>query len=346
METPLISIIIPTYNRAHLIGETLDSVLAQTYQNWECIVVDDGSTDDTEEVVGAFIYRDSRFQLHHRPHNILCGGNGARNYGAELAIAKYIIFFDSDDLFINTALENRMKVISKYGDSVDMLINNTGVFRKKLGDSDLLWNLMNATDSNVILLKRFLNMDMPWCTNSVTWSYKFFKSTGGWNTTLTAWQDWELHIIALLKNPTVMHFDKFPDNYYRIEGGRSIKDNFKTLDYYNSVRKAFYNVCCELQSYPLIKESVNEELKKLAIIILIKMPVVHHFRLEPLRNFNKFRIVSGIKKSLFWRFYIIEFFGQSTKVRLYLIKSIYSKQQNYMRKKQSFMKFTHQDLYT
>ena len=48
--SPLISVIIPTYNRAHLLGETLDSVMAQTYQNWECIVVDDGSTDATDEV--------------------------------------------------------------------------------------------------------------------------------------------------------------------------------------------------------------------------------------------------------------------------------------------------------
>jgi len=50
---PLVSIIIPTYNRAHLIGETLDSVLAQTYTNWECIVVDDGSSDNTNEVLEA-----------------------------------------------------------------------------------------------------------------------------------------------------------------------------------------------------------------------------------------------------------------------------------------------------
>ena len=67
MKQALISIIIPTFNRAHLIGETLDSVLAQTYPNWECIIVDDGSTDTTDEVVGEYVKKDSRFLYHHRP---------------------------------------------------------------------------------------------------------------------------------------------------------------------------------------------------------------------------------------------------------------------------------------
>lgn len=64
---PLVSIIIPTYNRAHLIGETLDSVLAQTYINWECIIVDDRSTDDTKEVIDSYLYGDVRFSYFKRP---------------------------------------------------------------------------------------------------------------------------------------------------------------------------------------------------------------------------------------------------------------------------------------
>lgn len=54
MKEPLVSIIIPTFNRAHLIGETLDSIIAQTYTHWECIVVDDGSTDNTEEIMNSY----------------------------------------------------------------------------------------------------------------------------------------------------------------------------------------------------------------------------------------------------------------------------------------------------
>ena len=68
-DQPLVSIIIPTYNRAHLIGETLDSVVAQTYLNWECIIVDDGSSDNTDEVVGKYVEKDPL--LNHFKTNIV-----------------------------------------------------------------------------------------------------------------------------------------------------------------------------------------------------------------------------------------------------------------------------------
>lgn len=104
-ETPLVSIIIPTLNRAHLIGDTLDSVLAQTYQNWECIVVDDGGSDNTDAVMAEYMAKDSRFQYHHRPKDRLPGGNAARNYGFEISKGEYIQWFDSDDLMIPEKLE-------------------------------------------------------------------------------------------------------------------------------------------------------------------------------------------------------------------------------------------------
>lgn len=122
MSEPLVSIIIPTYNRAHLIGETLDSVLAQTYANWECIVVDDGSSDHTDEVLKQYLKKDARFQYHHRPNNRPKGANACRNYGFELSIGEYLIFFDSDDkmtpdhlfLKVNKLLETKVDyVISK-----------------------------------------------------------------------------------------------------------------------------------------------------------------------------------------------------------------------------------------
>jgi glycosyltransferase involved in cell wall biosynthesis len=95
---PLVSIIIPTYNRAYLIGETLDSVLAQTYINWECIVVDDDSTDHTDKLLYEYCNKDSRFQYHKRPKDRSKGANACRNYGFELSKGEYVNWFDSDDL--------------------------------------------------------------------------------------------------------------------------------------------------------------------------------------------------------------------------------------------------------
>ncbi len=107
----LVSIIIPTFNRAHLIGETLDSVLAQTYKNWECIVVDDGSTDNTDVVLANYIRNDNRFQYHHRPKNRLPGGNAARNYGFEKSKGEYVQWFDSDDLMEVELIQKQLSSI-------------------------------------------------------------------------------------------------------------------------------------------------------------------------------------------------------------------------------------------
>lgn len=110
-DQPLVSVIIPTYNRAHLIGETLDSVLAQTYQNWECIIVDDGSSDNAEEVVRSYVKKDSRFKYYHRPEEHLSGGNGARNYGFKMSQGEYVNWFDSDDLMVPEKLEEQLKLL-------------------------------------------------------------------------------------------------------------------------------------------------------------------------------------------------------------------------------------------
>jgi glycosyltransferase involved in cell wall biosynthesis len=94
----MVSIIIPTYNRAHLITETLQSIKLQTYTNWECIIVDDGSTDNTIELVSRLIKSEARFQLFKRPSNLVKGPSACRNYAITKASGDYIQFFDSDDI--------------------------------------------------------------------------------------------------------------------------------------------------------------------------------------------------------------------------------------------------------
>jgi len=94
----MISIIIATYNRAHFILEMLQSVQNQTYTNFECLVIDDGSTDNTYQLVNDFIKNDSRFSYQKRPNTYKKGLPGVRNYGLDICKGDYIIFFDDDDV--------------------------------------------------------------------------------------------------------------------------------------------------------------------------------------------------------------------------------------------------------
>ncbi len=153
-ENPLVSIIIPTYNRAHLIGETLDSVLAQTYQNWECIVVDDGSTDNTDELILNYIAKDNRFKYCHRPADKPKGANACRNYGLELAKGEYINWFDSDDLMRPNFMIRKLEVLKKH--QVDFVVSeslnfdNKGTYELKKYKGNLKYEL---TGKNYILRK-------------------------------------------------------------------------------------------------------------------------------------------------------------------------------------------------
>lgn len=114
----LISIIIPTYNRAGLIGETLESIIAQSYSHWECIIIDDRSTDETETLISEFINKDKRIKFFKRPQNRKKGPNSCRNYGYEKSRGEYIYWFDSDDILLKNALETRIKNFDNDTDAV------------------------------------------------------------------------------------------------------------------------------------------------------------------------------------------------------------------------------------
>lgn len=101
----MISIIIATYNRATYIAETLTSIANQTYANFECIVVDDGSTDNSEEIILEFVKSDKRFMYLNRPDTVAKGANFSRNYGYTFSKGSYVKFFDSDDVMLPHHLE-------------------------------------------------------------------------------------------------------------------------------------------------------------------------------------------------------------------------------------------------
>lgn len=111
MNNAKVSIIVPTYNRAHIIGRSVESVLAQTYADFELVLVDDGSTDETKELIES--YQDERICYYYAGQNQ--GVSAARNYGIEKARYDYIAFQDSDDIWHPNKLEKQMQALLQAG---------------------------------------------------------------------------------------------------------------------------------------------------------------------------------------------------------------------------------------
>jgi glycosyltransferase involved in cell wall biosynthesis len=122
-----LSVIIPTYNRAHLVGRAIQSVLDQTYQDFELIIVDDGSTDNTEEVVKSFNDKRVRYIKHERNKGV----SAARNTGIKATRSKYIAFQDSDDIWQPEKLKKQMAAFSSAPSKCGVVY--TGFFRRVEG---------------------------------------------------------------------------------------------------------------------------------------------------------------------------------------------------------------------
>lgn len=109
----LVSVITPTYNCAKFIAETIESVQAQTYENWEMVIVDDCSTDDTKAIVDTYMAKDSRVKYHCLEEN--SGAAVARTKAMELAQGEYMAFCDSDDLWMPDKLARQLAFMAETG---------------------------------------------------------------------------------------------------------------------------------------------------------------------------------------------------------------------------------------
>ena len=201
-ESCLVSIIIPTYNRAHLISETLDSVLMQTHTNWECIILDDGSEDETITIVKAYTVKDTRFKYYKRPNNLRPGGNAARNYGFELSQGEFIQWFDDDDIMLPNYLSKRLEFID---DNV-MFSIGTGYLVDKMLENHVYIELPNHSQN---IFKDYVSLKAKILTPSVLFRKRFLKDEKLFDVELTRGQ--EMDFFSRL-------FFKIEPNQFRIVG--------------------------------------------------------------------------------------------------------------------------------
>lgn len=220
----MVSIIIPNFNKAKFVRETLRSLKAQAYSNFEVIVVDDASTDDSVKVIEDEINDDSRFRL--IKQSVGRGGSAARNIGFSEAKGEYIIFFDSDDLMAPKCLENRVNRVESFSDcSYDFVVSTMGCFKKHIGDLSSRW-IPNAKENHLLSL---LAHKMPWSVMQPMWRKSFLERLkingflGPFDEEFPRLQDVEMHTRALLIGPKYKIIEMMePDCYYRIDLQRTV----------------------------------------------------------------------------------------------------------------------------
>jgi glycosyltransferase involved in cell wall biosynthesis len=159
MHQPLISIVVPCYNKANYLHKTLQSVLEQTYAKWECLIVDDGSTDNSRSIADYFCADDSRFKCISKKNS---GVADSRNLGAKEALGEYLIFLDADDILLRDKLKVSVEAFIQnstldvvYSDYLtvindDFLKPRKPVFRSKL-KGDPYWDILKNWDSSLII---------------------------------------------------------------------------------------------------------------------------------------------------------------------------------------------------
>lgn len=194
-----VSVIIPCYNQAHFLHESVDSVLAQTYTNWECIIVNDGSTDNTESIALAFAEKDNRIKYIKKENG---GLSSARNKGLYEATGEYIQFIDSDDMITPDKFETSLKS----GNDADVIISGFKMFSKDNADIKLPFKL-SANDFNFNSILMGWDAQFVFPPHSGIFKSYLFENLR-FNETLRAREDWLMWLEIYRKNIKSVFIDQ------------------------------------------------------------------------------------------------------------------------------------------
>lgn len=209
-DLPKVSIIIPLYNRVDLVKQALDSVIKQTYSNWEAVIVDDGSTDGSYEYVQGLSHTESRIKVFRRDREPK-GASTCRNMGIVNASGNYIIFLDSDDLLATHCLQQRVQAFQDHQE-YDFLVFPVQYFENTVGDrKDIFFRYFYQDYLTSFLLKSH------WITMSPIWKKEALIQLQGFDESLACMQDGDLHLRALIEGMSFRVFrDKtLVDSYLR-----------------------------------------------------------------------------------------------------------------------------------
>ena len=224
----LVSIIVPTFNRANLIEATIASLLQQTYAAIEIIVVDDHSNDNTAAVIENLSSQDKRIQFHHRPASKPKGANACRNFGLELAKGTFVKWIDSDDLLSPNAIQVQLDKITVA--AADLCICNTSIFSDEHQLTPFKnWGNIDQSATSV----GFIVDGLRFHTCSGLWRKAHFKNSQPWDESQMNSQEWLMHFQQLCLGVNIVKCQDYLCFARVHSNNMSNRINKRGLYYYN-----------------------------------------------------------------------------------------------------------------
>ncbi len=213
----LISVVIPVFNVESYLRDTLNSILEQTYQNWELLLVDDGSTDGSLKIVKEFCAYDSRIKLYKRSVQPK-GAPTCRNIGLNLAQGEYLIYLDSDDIIAPYCFQQRVEYLKKY--NCDFAVFPLVGYYNKLFDAEgMVFGYKPQGDDVFSLLARRL----PFVVVSNIYRRKALVDNNiFWDIELKSYQDSDYNLQAIKAGLSYEISNLLPDYFYRLSAENSI----------------------------------------------------------------------------------------------------------------------------
>ncbi|MEB3181432.1 MAG: glycosyltransferase family 2 protein [Nostocaceae cyanobacterium] len=207
--SPEISVVVPAYNVRDYIADALLSLESQTFENFEVLVVDDGSTDDTAEVVKPFIQRDARFRLLHKPNG---GLSSARNFGIRHAKGKYIALLDGDDTYAPAKLATHVAVLEKFTD-VGVVYSASRIMRD---DGRLTWMSLSGKPIKSDPLKALLCKNFVGHGSNAVFRREIVDQVGEFDEGLRSSEDVDFWLRVAATRRWCFYREKRALSYYRV----------------------------------------------------------------------------------------------------------------------------------
>jgi glycosyltransferase involved in cell wall biosynthesis len=313
----LVSIIIPVYNRQDLISFTINSILKQTYSNLECIIIDDGSTDNTFSLIDNIVKIDNRVKCFTRPKSLKKGANSCRNYGFTLAKGKYVTWFDSDDIMPVDSVEVRVSKI-QYS-TFDFVIGYVHKFENII----LIENQhfiaehsnLEISASNYLTGESWFHTSAPLFNKEYLLSYNYL-----FDTDLKFHDETELFTRLLLEKPNVGIVNKITT--MRRMHSTSIYGRLKKFKYSDKLLEEYPGYIKIFHHFFKDKKNITKELLDFYKFLFYEwiFKIEGHFFLKFILFFKGYKFSLFDKKNnLFKKFIYLQFYSLFKRIKLFLV---------------------------